>query len=112
MDKPRLRVSFYGAPGHQPVRTWLLGLEADQRKEIGADIQTVQWRWPLGPPRVDGLGEGLYEVRSTIGGRAFRVFFCIKGDRMILLHGIEKKGQKTPKGALDLARRRMKEIGK
>ena len=112
MDKPRLRVSFHGAPGHQPVRTWLLSLEADQRKEIGADIQTVQWRWPLGPPRVDGLGEGLYEVRSTIGGRAFRVFFCIKGDRMILLHGIEKKGQKTPKAALDLARRRMKEINR
>ena len=78
----------------------------------GADIQTVQWRWPLGPPRVDGLGEGLYEVRSTIGGRAFRVFFCIKGDRMILLHGIEKKGQKTPKAALDLARQRMKETGR
>jgi len=92
------------------VRDWLLALEPRQRKEIGADIQAVQWRWPVSRPLVDGLGGGLYEVRSTVEGRAFRVFFCVRGGVMILLHGIEKKTRKTPKKALGLARRRMKEV--
>lgn len=53
-------------------------------------------------------------IRGAFDNRGARIpgVFCIKGDWMILLHGIEKKGQKTPKGALELARRRMKEVGK
>jgi len=59
---------------------------------------------------VDSFGGGLYEVRSSINGRAFRVFFCVHDGAMVLLHGIEKKTQKTPKQALEIARKRMKEI--
>jgi len=50
------------------------------------------------------------EVRSSVGSRAFRVFFCIQHDAMVLLRGIEKKTQKTPRQALDIARKRMKEV--
>jgi len=110
MNIPLLGVAFYTSVANKPVRDWLLKLEPKQRKEIGADIQAVQWRWPVSKPLVDGLGGGLYEVRSSIGSRAFRVFFCVKGGSMVLLHGIEKKTQKTPKQALEIARRRMKEI--
>jgi len=39
-----------------------------------------------------------------------RVLFCIHEDRMILLHGIIKKTQKTPDSDLDLAMKRKKEI--
>ena len=110
MIEPLLQVKFYTQADNQPVRDWLLGLEPEQRKEIGADIQAIQWRWPVSKPLVDGLGGGLYEVRSSIKGRAFRVFFCVKAGCMILLHGIEKKTQKTPKAALELARKRMSEV--
>ncbi|MDQ6987289.1 MAG: type II toxin-antitoxin system RelE/ParE family toxin [Mariprofundaceae bacterium] len=110
MKGPLLRVKFYAHGNNQPGRDWLLELEPEQRKEIGADIQTIQWRWPVSKPLVDGLGGGLYEVRSSIKGRAFRVFFCVKDGCMILLHGIEKKTQKTPKAALELARKRMSEV--
>jgi len=110
MNKPLLRVKFYTHGTKKPVRDWLLSLEPKQRKEIGADIQAVQWRWPVSKPLVDGFGGGLYEVRSTTGNRAFRVFFCVRGGSMMLLHGIEKKTQKTPRQALELARKRMKEV--
>jgi len=110
MNKPSLKVAFYTLGTKKPVRDWLLKLEPKQRKEIGADIQAVQWRWPVSKPLVDGLGGGLYEVRSTVRRRAFRVFFCIKSDSMVLLHGIEKKTQKAPKQALEMARKRMKEV--
>ena len=110
MKGPLLRAKFFTHADKQPARDWLLGLEPEQRKEIGADIQAIQWRWPVSKPLVDGLGGGLYEVRSSFKGRAFRVFFCVKGGCMILLHGIEKKTQKTPKAALDLACKRMSEV--
>jgi len=109
MKQPLLQVVFFTSGGSRPVRDWLLGLEPKQRKEIGADIQAVQWRWPVSKPLVDGLGEGLYEIRSSIGSRAFRVFFCVKDNAMVLLHGVEKKTQKTPKRALETARKRKKE---
>ncbi len=87
-----------------------MSLDPEQRREIGADIQAVQWRWPVSKPLVDGLGSRLYEVRSSVCGRAFRVFFCVIDGRMILLHGIEKKSQKIPRSALELARKRMHEV--
>lgn len=38
-----------------------------------------------------------------------RLFLCIKGDAGIIVHGILKKSQKTPKRDLDLATKRIKE---
>lgn len=62
-------------------------------------------------PYCHPLGRGLWEVRSDLsGGRIARVVFCIVDGEMILLHGFEKKTQKTPKQDIDLAQRRMKEI--
>ena len=57
------------------------------------------------------LGQGLWEVRSTLpGNRIARVIFCIAQGRMVLLHGFVKKTHKIPNDDLTLARRRMKEI--
>jgi phage-related protein len=109
--EPRLDCRFYRtAPGTEPVREWLRELPAEVRKEIGSDIQLVQWRWPIGKPHVDGLGEGLYEVRSHVGGDAYRVVFCIAGSTLVLLHGFKKKTQKTPTAVLDIARNRKRDV--
>jgi phage-related protein len=57
------------------------------------------------------LGQGLWEVRSTLpGNRIARVIFCIVQGRMVLLHGFVKKTRKIPNDDLALARRRMEEI--
>ena len=79
-------------------------------KAIGSDILTVQWNWPVGKPLVDGLGDGLYEVRSTHHRKEYRVFFCISGSTMVLLHGIVKKTRTTPRADLELARKRFREV--
>jgi phage-related protein len=120
--QPVLRVRFYRTPtGARPVRDWLLSLSKEVRREIGADIARVQWQWPVGKPVVDGFGGGLYEVRTSLAGEQYRVFFYVEGDglvlvhaesrrgTMVLVHGIHKKTQKTPSAALALARKRMKE---
>jgi phage-related protein len=106
-----LPIGFYRTPtGTEPVREWLLSLPADIRKEIGGDIRNVQEGWPLGKPYVDGFGDGLYEVRTSHRGDQFRVLFFIIEGTMVLLHGFQKKTPKTPAAAIDLARRRQKEV--
>jgi phage-related protein len=57
------------------------------------------------------LGQGLWEVRSTLTqNRIARLLFCIREGRMVLLHAIIKKSQKTPTADLALAVKRMKEL--
>jgi phage-related protein len=57
------------------------------------------------------IGNGLFEVRSTITGkRIARIFFCIHEGNMVLLHGFVKKDRKTPDSDLATARKRKKEI--
>ncbi|HYC95085.1 MAG TPA: type II toxin-antitoxin system RelE/ParE family toxin, partial [Sphingomicrobium sp.] len=52
--------------GNEPVRDWLLGLDPANRREIGLDLQRVQYRWPVGMPLVRPMGEGLFEVRTNL----------------------------------------------
>ena len=114
MPGPRKRIvaAFYRAVnGHEPVREWLKGLERDDRRTIGMDIAAVEYGWPVGRPLCSALGDGLWEVRSHIGGgRIARVIFYIADGRMVLLHGFIKKTQKIPGKDRDLALRRRKEI--
>lgn len=70
----------------------------------------MQWRWPIGKPLVDGFGDGLYEVRSRAGRDSYRMLFCVVGSVMVLLHGFQKKTQRTPRAALARARRRKTEL--
>jgi phage-related protein len=79
----------------------------EDRKQIGVDIKTVEFGWPLGMPVCRPLGDGLYEVRSSLTqSRIARVLFYIDSrGRMVLLHGFIKKTQKTPPADMELARK-------
>lgn len=103
---------FYAQPsGRKPARDWLMDLSRDDRRQIGIDIQRVEFGWPLGMPCCRSLGSNLWEVRSNLsGGRIARVIFCIHEGEMVLLHGFEKKTQKTPRQDLDLALERKREL--
>ncbi len=102
---------FVSTSGKLPVRDWILSLDPEDRREIGKDIQKVEFGWPIGMPYCRPLGRGLWEVRSDISsGRIARIIFCILDGDMVLLHGFIKKTQKTPPQEIDLALRRMKEL--
>ena len=107
----RLPAVFYAlSSGREPVREWLLELAKADRANIGEDIKDVEFSWPTGMPLCRAMGDGLWEVRSSLAhGRIARVLFCVVNGRMVLLHGFTKTTQKTPAADLDLARRRMKE---
>lgn len=88
------------------MRDWLKELPADERRTIGEDIKTVQYRWPLGMPLVKSLGDGLWEVRSTLPTRIARTLFIVHQGEIILLHGFIKKTQRTPSEDRALALKR------
>jgi phage-related protein len=111
MVPKRITVRFYRlGSGKEPVREWLLSLSREDRRVIGTDIKTVEFGWPVGLPVCRSLGDGLWEVRSSLHNRIARVLFCVADDTMWLLHGFIKKQQKTPPQDLALARRRMREV--
>ena len=65
----------------------------------------------LGMPYTKAMGEGLFEIRARGSegiGRAF--FCCMKGKRIVILHGFVKKTQATPIKEIRLAKQRMKEV--
>ena len=95
--------------GAEPVRDWFKSLSADDRKVIGADIQTVEFGWPIGMPLCRPLGGGLWEVRSNIRDGIARVIFFLHQGNLIILNGFVKKTRKTPEAEIELARKRQKE---
>ena len=108
---PRLSVRFYReSSGSEPVRDWLKGLPKEERREIGADIKTAQFGWPIGMPLVSYVEGSIWEVRTRLATRIARVLFSLEGSDMVLLHGFIKKERKTPKPDLDLTRQRFKKL--
>jgi phage-related protein len=108
----RLEVFFYRSDtGNEPVRDWLRGLPKEDKRVLGEDIKTVQFGWPLGMPLVRNLGDGLWEIRSTLkSNRIARTIFCMQRNTIILLHGFIKKSQKTPGESIGLALQRKKNL--
>ena len=95
--------------GSEPVRAWLKSLPKDQRKAIGEDIAYVQFKWPIGKPRVDHLRGAVWEVRTSLTNRIARTLFAVERRQMVLLHGFIKKTQQTSNEDIKLAEKRFKE---
>ena len=81
------------------------------RQQIGHDIRDVEFGWPVGMPLCRSIGNGVWEVRSTLPScRIARVLYGVVGSDLVLLHGFVKKTRKTPPADLALARKRLKEV--
>ena len=65
----------------------------------------------LGEPHTEAFGGGLFELRLKGQEGIARVFFCsLIGRRIVMLHSLIKKTQKTPLRELKIAEARMKEV--
>jgi phage-related protein len=108
------RVLFYGtAAGNPIVRQWLQSFERVDKVILGEDLLAVQIGFPVGLPLCRPLGQGLWEVRSTLtGNREARLIFYqdSQAGALVVLHGFIKKTQKTPKSEIDIALKRKREF--
>ncbi len=102
-------VIFYRTDaGNEPALDWFRDLSAEERRIVGFDLRTLQIGFPMGMPLCKSLGDGLWELRSTLPGKIARVIFFIDGEKFIIVHGFIKKSQKTPKEELNAAKARKK----
>jgi phage-related protein len=108
----KLPVVFYRTRGGtEVVRDWLRSLDERDRNAVGQDLMRVQFRWPVGMPLCRPMGDGLWEVRTSLpSNRIARTLFSVHGGYVVVLHGFIKKSQKTPDDDLALARRRRREF--
>jgi len=101
--------------GKVPVLDFILGLNPKQQAKIYREIDLLEkFGNELHYPHVDTIKgdkyKGLKELRIEFASDIFRIFFFLPQNNLaILLHGIVKKKQKTPKNELDIALDRMKE---
>lgn len=91
-------------------------------KELAADLQarflrTAELLEALGPqkvgmPHVRHLDGALWEMRlKGKDGIARAIYFVAKGARLIVVRVFVKKTQKIPRSEIELAKKRMKELG-
>ena len=113
-----MEVGYYPGWTEGFVKNYFEELKNDgQRKKaltkLRLDILTLQEYWPAKLNVTVRLLKGyepLWELKREYQSIAYRVFFCVKGNKMWLLHAVEKKSPKTHGSDLDLAHRRMNEV--
>jgi len=94
---------------------FILTLDPKQQAKTYREIDLLEkFGNELHFPHVDTIKgdkyKGLKELRIKFASNIFRIFFFLFQDNnAILLHGIIKKRQKTPKSELDVAFDRMKD---
>jgi len=100
------------------VKEYLDNLKRDgQRRKAEAkllvDLQILASTWPrpqFVTARLLKGHEPLWEIKREFQGIGYRIFFCVNGQEIWLLHALEKKAQKTPTSDLELAYKRMQNI--
>ncbi|MDX5979624.1 type II toxin-antitoxin system RelE/ParE family toxin [Vreelandella alkaliphila] len=85
---------------------------ADAKRDAGYQIGKVQdGLMPDDFKAMRIVGKGVIEIRITDTDGAFRVFYVAsRGDKVYILHGFQKKTQKTAKGDIEKGQQRYKLI--
>lgn len=102
-------VFYIDENGNDPVHEFIADLDEKTQTRIllaleRLRVQNIQAREPL----VKHIEGKLWEVRQSSANNIYRVFyFFFTGRRIILLHGFQKKTQKTPRQEIETAQRRM-----
>ena len=109
-----LQLLFYPYGDDGPVKDELDRLEAERPKasariELDLDVLSMEG---LRSSRIviRPLGHKLWELKRSYDGIEYRLFLGVSKGKVWLLHFIEKKSAKTPKGDLEVARKRLKEV--
>jgi phage-related protein len=106
-------VEFYLTDdGTAPVAEFLGDLDPKTRARFRWSIEQLRVRnTRAGPPLVKHLDGDLWELREESSTNIYRVIYVFfTGRRIVLLHGFQKKTQKTPAREIETARRRHRDF--
>jgi phage-related protein len=108
------KIEFYQSLSGNPlVYDWFLQQEPKVKAKFAQIFDLLQDKGTsVGMPYVRPLtNTKLYEIRVEQDKNIYRIlYFAHTGKRFILLHGFQKKTQKTPKQEIELAEKRRKEF--
>ena len=104
----RWAVTFYSAKVEQETLALPAGILANFLRVV----ELIEEFGPaLGRPHTAPLGHGLFEIRAKgREGIARSVFCTLKGQEIVVLITVIKKGNKIPPRYMETARKRMQEI--
>ena len=92
-------VIFYDLPnGVKPAEEFILSLDKKMRAKVLREITLLAVNgYELREPDSKSLGDGIFELRATVGTDLSRVlYFFFVGQKVILTNGFIKKTQRTP----------------
>ncbi len=104
------RAVFYvGAGGDNPVREFLEGLDLRTQARLRRAVeQLIERNVAAGEPLVRHLEGKLWELRVESNTNIHRIVYCFSTGRwVLLLHGFQKKTQKTPRREIETAAGRL-----
>lgn len=79
-------------------------LDKEVLRKIDYVLQLLKSEERLSSRFVKMISDGLFELRISVRGNIYRLFFIFdEGDIVILLNGFQKKTQKTPRKEIDKA---------
>ncbi len=107
---PREIIFFQTDFGDKPVEDFLVELDSAARAKVVRTLELLRTQQVVPAKFWKKLGgSSLWEVRVEYGGNIFRVLAAFaRGNRVILLHGFQKKSQKTPRQDMEIAEQRQK----
>lgn len=102
------QLSYYNAKVAEQLEAWPAGIRAGFLRIV----ELMQRHGPdIGMPHAKAMGAGLFEVRAKGREGIGRAFYCtLVGERIVILHIITKKSDKTPVRELAKARARQKKV--
>jgi len=104
-------IVFYESDfGNKPVEDFFASLEPAARAKVVRTLELLRMQQIVPAKFWKKLsGSDLWEVRVEYAGNIYRVLTAFaKGNRVILLHGFQKKSQKTPRQDMEIAQQRQK----
>lgn len=96
--------------GDRPVEEFLAELEPAARAKAVRNLEMLR-TLPVVPSKFwrKLSDQKLWEVRVEYTGNIYRILATTaKGNRVILLHGFQKKSQKTPRQDMEIAQQRQR----
>ncbi|HKP03217.1 MAG TPA: type II toxin-antitoxin system RelE/ParE family toxin [Chthoniobacterales bacterium] len=96
--------------GEKPVEEFLTELEPSARAKVVRSLEMLRTLSVVPAKFWQKLSDQkLWEIRAEYGGNIYRVLASTaKGNKVILLHGFQKKSQKTPRQDMEIAQQRQR----
>jgi len=112
-DELEWSVEFYERQdGTSPVREFLEQLDDKTQARFIWSIEQLRLRnVQAGEPLARHVEGKLWELRRASSGNLYRLlYFFFSGQRIVFVHGFQKKTEKTPRREIEIAETRMRDF--